>query len=137
MGGSPPSHTSPEGGSRLGHTIIGVFRHSGDADLAAAHLREEYALEAGELDVIGQAEWDNLTPPAPGENDSWAAAALAGLGLRSSALGDEDPIGKRWGDKVWQGETLVVARTGDPDLATAMAKEMRVTGADRIDVLPH
>jgi hypothetical protein len=48
----------------MGHTIVGVFRHSGDADLAAAHLREEYALEAEELDVIGEAEWENLTRPA-------------------------------------------------------------------------
>jgi hypothetical protein len=119
----------------LGHTIVGVFRHSGDADLAAAHLREEYALEADELDVIGQAEWDNLTPPAPGDTEAWVVAALTG-GL-STASGDEDPIGKRWGDKVWQGETLVVARTYDPETAQAIAREMRITGADRIDLLPH
>lgn len=122
----------------MGHTVIGVFFHSGDADLAAAHLREEYALEAGELDVIGQPEWDNLTPPAPdGVGTGYAVAPAVNLGLRGAGMGDEDPIGKRWGDKVVQGQTLVVCRTGDPELAVAMAKELRVTGAHRVDLLPH
>jgi hypothetical protein len=120
----------------VGHTIIGVFRHSGDADLAAAHLQEEYTLSAGELDVIGGAEWDNLTPPVPIDVDGWAVLDGTDTGLRS-ALGDDDPIGKRWGDKVRQGETLVVARTGDPERALAIAHEMHVTGADRVDLLPH
>lgn len=121
----------------MGHTIIGVFRHSGDADLAAAHLREEYALEAEELDIIGQAEFDRLSRPAPGDTDQWILASLTGIGLNTTPAGDEDPIGKRWGDKVWQGETLVIARTGDPDVATAMARELRHTGAERVDLLPH
>lgn len=118
----------------MGHTIIGVFRHSGDADLAAAQLREEFALEADELDIIGQAEWDNLTPPAPEGTSAWLVAA--GTAMVTGA-GDEDPIGKRWGDKVWQGETLVVARVNDPETASAVAREMNVTGAYRVDLLPH
>ncbi|HWI51935.1 MAG TPA: hypothetical protein VNT01_07325 [Symbiobacteriaceae bacterium] len=122
----------------MGHTVIGVFRHSGDADLAAAHLREEYTLEAGELDLIGQAEWERMTPPAQaGVGIGYAVAPLVDLGLQGAAMGDEDPIGKRWGDKVVQGQTLLVARTGDPELAVAMARELRVTGADRVDLLPH
>ncbi|HWI64821.1 MAG TPA: hypothetical protein VNT75_23575 [Symbiobacteriaceae bacterium] len=121
----------------MGHTVIGVFFHSGDADLAAAHLREEYALEAGELDVIGQPEWDNLTPPAPqGVGTGYSVAPLVGMGL-NAGIGDEDPIGKRWGDKVMAGQTLVVARSNDPDIAVAMARELRVTGAHRVDLLPH
>jgi hypothetical protein len=122
----------------VGHTVIGVFRHSGDADLAAAHLQEEYALEAGELDLIGEAEWERLHPPAPdGVGTGYAVAPAVNLGLQGAWMGDEDPIGKRWGDKVVRGETLVVARTGDPDIAVAIAREMRVTGADRVDLLPH
>ena len=123
----------------MGHTIVGVFRHSGDADLAAAHLQVEYALMANELDVIGQAEWDNLTPPAPtgfGADETWIFSAITGVGLQS-ALGDANPVGKRWGDKVWNGETLVVARTNDPDEANAIARDMRSSGADRVDLLPH
>jgi hypothetical protein len=119
----------------LGHTVIGVFRHSGDADLAAAYLQEEYTLSAGELDVIGQAEFDNLSHPAWGRTEAWIAAAFSG-GI-SGAAGDEDPVGKRWGDKLWQGETLVVARANDPEQAQAIAREMRETGAERIDLLPH
>jgi hypothetical protein len=106
--------------------------------MAAAHLREEYTLEAGELDVIGEAEWENLNPPAPGsDTETWIVASLTGVGLNTPLSGDENPIGKRWGDKVWNGETLVVARTNDPDTATAMAKEFKQTGAYRVDVLPH
>lgn len=122
----------------MGHTVIGIFRHSGDADMAAAHLREEYTLEAGELDIIGQSEWDNLTMPAPdGVGTGYSVAPLVNMGLEGAGLGDEDPIGKRWGDKVVQGQTLVVARTYDPDIAVAMARELRETGADRVDLLPH
>ncbi|HLN65416.1 MAG TPA: hypothetical protein VK464_28160 [Symbiobacteriaceae bacterium] len=122
----------------MAHTVIGVYRHSGDAEMAAAHLREEYTLEAGELDVIGEAEWENLNPPAPGsDTETWIVASLTGVGLNTPLSGDENPIGKRWGDKVWNGETLVVARTNDPDTATAMAKEFKQTGAYRVDVLPH
>lgn len=121
----------------MGHTVIGVFRYSGDADLAAAHLREEYALEADELDVIGPDETENLTPPAATleGTDGWVVATLTGIGLAPS--GDEDPIGKRWGDKVNDEQTLVVARTNDPDVAESLARELRRTGAERIDLLPH
>jgi len=119
----------------MGHTVIGVFDHSGDADLAAAHLRDEYTLAADELDVIGEAEWDNLTPPAPEGATAWLLASFSGGMV--AGRGDEDPIGKRWGDRLWHGETLVVARSGDPEVAEAMASEMRRTGARRIDIMPH
>jgi hypothetical protein len=124
---------------RVGHTVIGVFRHSGDADLAAANLRDEFALnESNELDIIGQAEWDNLNPPAPGDDtQTWLVASLTGIGLKAPLSGDENPIGKRWGDKVWEGETLVVARSHDPEIATRMARELKHTGAYRVDILPH
>lgn len=119
----------------MAHTVIGLFKESGDADIAAAHLREEFALAADELDIIGEAEWDNLTPPAPEGTSAWLlAAAMGGL---TAGLGDEDPIGKRWIDKVWEGQTLVVARANDPDIATALVREMRAAGADRVDLLPH
>lgn len=122
----------------MGHTVIGIFRHSGDADMAAAHLREEYTLEAGELDIIGQSEWDNLTMPAPdGVGTGYAVSPVVNMGLGGAGLGDEDPIGKRWGDKVVQGQTLVVARAFDPDIAVAIARELRETGADRVDLVPH
>lgn len=100
----------------MGYTIIGVFSESGDADLAAAHLREEFALDAGELEMIGQTEWDNLRGAAEGDSDG-------------------DPIGKRWGDRVAQGDTLVVARTGDPDVAEAVVQEMHQLGAVYVDLL--
>lgn len=119
----------------MGHTVIGVFDHSGDADLAAAHLRDEYTLAADELDVLGETEWENLTPPAPEGVNAWLIAAFTG-GL-VAGRGDEDPVGKRWGDQLWQGNTLVVARSFDPEVATAMAAEMHRVGAQRVDILPH
>lgn len=120
----------------MGHSIVGTFRHSGDADLAAAHLREEYTLEASELDVIGPSEWDKLTRPAVTGPAGWVLTAVTGIGLQEG-MGDEDPIAKRWGDVPRWGGTLVVARTHDPDVATAMARDMRETGADQVDLLPH
>lgn len=118
----------------MGHTVVGVFRYSGDADLAAAHLQEEYALSASELDLIGEAEWDRLARPGMAGTEAWIMAAFTGMGLQS---GDEEPIGKRWGDRVWAGETLVVARSNDPEIAQAIARDMRHAGAERIDLLPH
>jgi hypothetical protein len=120
----------------VGHTVIGTFRHSGDADLAAAHLREEYALEADELDLIGPAEWDKLTRPAYIGTEGWLIAALSGLGMHEG-VGDEDPVAKRWREIPMGGGTLIVARTPDPDVATAMARELRRTGAAQVDILPH
>lgn len=118
----------------MSHTVIGIFRHSGDADMAATHLRDEYTLDADELDIIGEAEWENLTPPAPDGLSAWALAS--GFGI-VAGLGDEDPIGKRWADQVYQGNTMVVARSNDPDVAQSIARAMRETGADRVDLLPH
>ena len=119
------------------YTVVGVFRHSGDADMAAAFLKEEYALAANEIDMIGEAEWDQLTPPAVQGTDAWLLAAVTGYGLQSLDRGDEELLGQRWIDKLWEGETLVVSRTGDPDQANEMAKGMREQGADRIDILTH
>lgn len=116
----------------MGHTVLGVFRHSGDADLAAAHLREEYTLDEDELDIVDESS--SLSRPAQGEYGDGVLSAFAGLGL---VMGAEDPIGKRWGDQVDQGQTLVVARSDDPERARAIAHEMRVAGADRVDLLPH
>lgn len=103
--------------------------------MAAAHLREEYALEAGELDVIGQTEADRLSLPGVHGPEAWAEMPVSGLNLQEA--GEEDPVGKRWGDKVWDGDTLVVARANDPETAQAIARELHHTGAGRIDILPH
>lgn len=117
------------------HTVVGVFRHSGDADMAATQLRDEFILGTEELDVLGEAEWQGMTPPAPEGIAAWVVSfATAGLGNERSV---EDPLGKRWIDKLWDGRTLVVARSGDPEKATMMAKEMQSLGAERIDLLPH
>ncbi|MFZ5828369.1 MAG: hypothetical protein ACOY94_29045 [Bacillota bacterium] len=118
----------------MGQTVVGVFRHSGDADLAAAHLRDEYALDADELDIIGEAEFNNLARPTMDRANGWIFAAFTGGILQ---LGDEDPVSKRWGDLVWKGQTLVVARSDDPDRAVDIAGEMRRAGAERVDLLPH
>ncbi len=120
----------------MGHTVVGVFKHSGDADLVAAYLRDEFVLDEHELDVIGQAEFDRLARPAQGGTETWAMAALTGIGL-APGLGDEDPVSKRWGDKVYHGETLVVARSHDPEVAQRIAEAFRRTGADHIDIIPH
>ena len=119
----------------MGHTVIGVFDHSGDADLAAAHLREEFVLEADELDMLGPADWDSLPPPAPEGTQAWLLAAFSGGFI--AGRGDEEPIGKRWGDQLWNGDTLVVARSGDPDVADQIASEMHRSGAKRVDILAH
>lgn len=119
----------------MGQTVVGVFRHSGDADLAAAHLRDAYVLDEDELDIIGEAEFDNLAAPMENRSDNWYLAAMTGIGL--NGLGDEDPVSKRWGDMVYKGQTIVVARSDDPDRAVDIAGEMRRAGADRVDLLPH
>jgi hypothetical protein len=120
----------------MGHTIIGIFRHSGDADLVAAHLRDEYALADSELDVIGEGDRERLRRPLTGEAVDWLVASMTGIGL-SADPGPEEPIVKRWGDRLHAGETLVVARANDPEIANAIAGDMRRTGADRVDLLPH
>lgn len=119
----------------MGHSVVGVFRHSGDADMAAAHLQDAFTLAEDELDIIGEAEFENLAAPMESRTDTWYLAALTGIGL--AGLGDEDPVAKRWGDLVYKGQTIVVARSDDPDMAVDMAGEMRRAGADRVDLLPH
>lgn len=118
----------------MAHTVVGVFEDSGDADVAAAHLRTEFALAADELDILGSAEWEDMTPPAPEGTAGWLLAATTGIGLAAPS-GADDPLGKRWSDQLWEGRTLVVARSNDPDIAAALAKEMRFAGADRVDLL--
>jgi hypothetical protein len=115
----------------LGRTVIGVFRHSGDADLAAAYLREEFTLGEDHLEVIDDSQ--GLETPAH---------SVADTGLLFSTLGDSDqtgekePIGKRWGDRVAAGDLLVVVRSDDADQVNAIAYGMRVSGAERVDLLP-
>lgn len=118
----------------MGYTVVGLFRHSGDAEMAADHLREEHVLYADDLDIIGEAEWENLTPPAPEGGSAWALAAFTGIGL-AGGRADAEPLGKRWIDKLWQGETLVVARSADPEAAEIMAGELREMGAERVDII--
>lgn len=121
----------------MGQTIVGLFRDSSDADVAAAYLRDEHTLtSASDLDVIGQAEWDDLSHPAADEIDVWIRASLTGISL-DDAPGGTESVGKRWGDKVWAGETLVVARTFDRDIAEAIARDMQRTGAERVDMIPN
>lgn len=108
----------------MGHSVVGVFRHSGDADLVAAHLRDAFTLDEDELDIIDETE------PGGGWSTSASADDLA-------LMGDADPVLKRWGDMAAEGRTVVVARSDDPDRAVEMAGEMRRAGAERVDLLPH
>ncbi len=129
-------------------TVVGLFRHSGDADLVAAHLRETFALDADKLDVIGQAELSAAGGAGLNETDAWLLAALADTELDGldgpgglyelddlEGPGARDPVARRWGDQVRRGRTLVVARCDDPDQATEIAREMRRAGAHRVDLL--
>jgi hypothetical protein len=111
-----------------------VFKDSLDADVVAAYLREEFALEANEIDVIGDTHPDQVTRPAPGGPEEWVLASFTGMGLNQT-MGGDDPVYKRWGDKLLDGDALVVARVNDPDLADAVTREMRINGAERVDLL--
>lgn len=125
-----------EEGILIGHTVVGIFQHSGDADLAAAHLRDAYTLDEDELDLIDEGGFEQRSGGvSEGGGDHWMTALLTG-GF-SMGLGDMDPIAKRWGDQTQQGKTLVVARSDDPERAQEIAAEMRRAGADRVDLLPH
>lgn len=119
----------------MGQTVVGLFRHSGDADLAAAHLRDAFALDEDELDLIGEASYLQRSPSEPDPVEGWMLAAFTG-GLATD-LGDENPVAKRWGDQLFRGQSLVVARSDDPERAVAIAGEMRRAGAHRVDLLPH
>ncbi|MEW8977624.1 MAG: hypothetical protein AB2385_04385 [Symbiobacterium sp.] len=114
------------------HTVVGVFRHSGDADMAAAHLRDAFALGVDELEVLGEAEL-RMGRARAGPDDSWLLAAFAETGL--DGLEGEDPVTRRWVDQVERGRTLVVIRSDDPDRATEMAGELRRAGAFRVDMI--
>lgn len=97
----------------MGHTVVGIFRYSGDADLAAAHLRDAYTLDEDRLDIMEDVGW--------GGDD----------GLYYYA----DPLMRRWGDMPARGRTVLVARSDDPDEAVELAREMRRAGAERVDLL--
>ncbi|MGE5675662.1 MAG: hypothetical protein ACM3XM_17570 [Mycobacterium leprae] len=124
----------------MSYTIVGLFRHSGDAEMAADNLRAEFTLDNNELDLVLQSEWEGLSHPAwsevyrPqwGQTDPWLVSSLD----KGIATGqDDDPVGKRWGDQVAEGSSLVVARANDPDVANAIARELRETGASAVDVI--
>jgi len=117
----------------MGKTVVGLFRHSGDADLVAAHLRDAYALDDDKLDVIGEAELSGAGEPRLGGAGAWRLAAFTGIGPDDPA--SRDPVARRWGDQVRAGHTLVVARSDDPDEAIEIAGEMRRAGADRVDLI--
>lgn len=114
-------------------TVVGVFRHSGDAHLAGEHLLEEFALTDQELDVIGPGDTDRLVRPEPGVGD---LALMTYLALPPGGVVGENPVASRWGDQVRLYErTLVVARTFDEEMAEEMARELRRAGADRVDII--
>nr|PZN70653.1 MAG: hypothetical protein DIU55_10875 [Bacillota bacterium] len=133
----------------MGKTVVGLFRHSGDADLAAAHLRDAFALDEDQLDVIGEADVRSMSGARISDTDAWLLAAFWEVGLDPGLnpdldpgldpdmgqAGGGDPVVRRWGDQVRRGRTLVVVRSDDPDRAIAMAGEMRRAGAERVDLL--
>lgn len=96
----------------MGHTVVGVFRYSGDADLVAAHLRDAYTLDEDELDIMEDVHWEG-----------------------DGGLQGADPVMRRWGDMPGRGRTVVLARSDDPDEAVEIAREMRRAGAERVDLL--
>ncbi|BAD40880.1 hypothetical protein [Symbiobacterium thermophilum] len=129
----------------MGKTVVGLFRHSGDADLAAAHLRDAFALDADRLNVIGEADLGAMSGARISDTDAWLLAAFADVGMEVGLdagsdpgldlAGSRAPVFRRWGDQVRRGRTLVVARADDPDEAVAIAGEMRRAGADRVDLI--
>lgn len=114
-------------------TVVGVFRHSGDAQLAAEHLLEEYALTDQELDVLGPGDAWRLQRPAPPEY-LWALSSLTGVGL--SGFPGEEAVGHRFAGEAQTGEkTLVIARTFDEEMAREFAEELHRAGAEAVDIL--
>lgn len=119
----------------MSQTVAGLFRESGQADLAAARLREEYALTGEEdLDVIGPAEWEELGRPEPRGGLATWLLAFTGVGLEEP-MAEADVLNKRWGDLLMDEETLVVARTGDREMAEEISHTMYEAGARRVDIL--
>lgn len=119
-------------------TVVGIFRHSGDAHLAAAHLLDAYALTDEQLDVIGPGDAWRLNRPGLTDGEQWLmAAALGGIG-EAGFPPAEDPVGRRWSLEAIYGEkTLVVARTYDEDMAREMAEDLKRTGAETVDILTY
>lgn len=114
-------------------TVVGTFRHSGDAQLAAAHLLEEYALTETELDVLGPGDAWRLQRPASPEA-LWALSALTGIGL--AGFPGEVAPGHRYAREALAGEkTLVIARTFDAEQAREFAQALRRAGAESVDIL--
>lgn len=115
-------------------TVVGVFRHSGDAQLAAEHLLEEYTLTERELDVLGPGDAWRLQRPAPPEY-LWALASLSGVGL-SGFPGEYEAVGHRFaGEALNEEKTLVVARTFDEEQARELAEELYRAGAEAVDII--
>lgn len=91
--------------------VIGVFADSSLADICAASLQHEFPLSSGEVDMLDLAS----TPAAPTKS--------------------EDDVIVRWGDKVLDGDTVVVARCHDVGMVGPMSEMMRQLGADAVDVI--
>lgn len=116
-------------------TVVGVFRHSGDAHLAAAHVLDEFALTEDALDVLGSGDSWGLLRVRDGE-ERWTNGRLRGL--HAAAFPGEDPAARRWaGAAMYEGKTLVLARTHDEEMAAEIAAALRRTGAEPVDLIPH
>ncbi len=110
-----------------------MFRHSGDAELAAEHLLEEFALTEAELNVFDPGEAWRLERPAA-EEYRWVAAFLSGVGQAGDA--EYSAVGHRFAGEIRAGDrTLVVARTFDQDQANEYARELSRAGAEWVDIL--
>lgn len=122
----------------MGHTVVGLFVHSDAADLAAATLRDEHNLSGDELDILTPSFAGDLPRPA---NDTAAngldTEAFNSYTGAANQMGDNDPVAKRWGDRVRAGDWAVVARANDGDEAESFVRSLREAGAYRVDLLPH
>lgn len=111
-------------------TIVALFRHSGDADLAAAHLLADLGLTEAQVAVVAPAD--------VAETDMFAGQqAFAGLWATAAGAADGDAaIVRRWGGEVVHaGKTLVVARPGDTLDPYELAEALHRSGAEQIDIM--
>lgn len=114
-------------------SVVGIFRYSGDADLAADHLRSAYALTEPDLEVLGAPDSHRLRPADPTGAD-WQLAA--GPTPPWNQPGDLDLVARRWGYLAeHRDHHLVVARTHDEDQALAMAADLVRWGAEPVDII--
>jgi hypothetical protein len=122
----------------VGYTVVGIFVHSANADLAAATLMDDFYLSGEQIDILTPSWADDLPRPAT----DFARAGVQSAGITSFTgaaleLTDNDPVAKRWGDLIRAGDWAVVARTHEGDNAEAIAASLREAGAERVDILPH